>query len=739
MKYWVIALLVLTALVIGGGCSSSAPEMSAALAPVTDASGSGTRIASALNWGAPTVLESSPPHCTVGMSSAIIGGNPAVSYMIWSDQGQEPGFTIYYARANDPNGTSWGNPVAVNFWPYSHDYDNWTSLCEVNGRPAIAYQSFPNGMMYNDVRFVRAKDAVGNTWGTPVIVDPYDDDWFDFQGDGTTLKMVNGNPAIEYMDGGSHKYVRASNPNGSRWGTPQIIRGTFTILNGYPTLSYTDGGILYLRRAADANGDSWLDPVAVVSGTSFGAFSIVNGNPALTYSDNGELYYCRAADPYGDSWCAPVDLCNTNGLSHSFAIVNGNPAVSYTDGGGVLYFRRAADADGDSWGEVTTVLANVAPANQKRLFVVAGCPAIAFSGTSDKPLSSIRFVRALDPDGISWPSTAVDVTVRGDASIEFIGFVVFINGLPTIFFNSGINVAAEGEPAAYDTTYFNSVQALDTAGNTWETPETILDFADVFRNPSMTKMTFSETGAGIAYSSWLHAMNFKATFPAPPDPVVNVQLSTDKSNYVSGEDDLAVLTAVVTDEYGYPISGLGLGSFATTLNGSGVTVTFSESATAGTYTGNLYISGLSAGDYTAQTTVTDARQVSGSDSATFTMYEPGSGGTMHVGDLDIIFDVGAAGKWRAVFSAKIEDSSESPVSGAEVYLSFSGDLNGSLQLPTGSDGTVSFHTGWRRGSATYTLTAENVTHVTKTYNSADNHDPDGDFPDGGNSITVSGP
>jgi PKD repeat protein len=39
MKYWVTAVLVLTIFVIGGGCSSSAPEVSAALVPVGDTAG----------------------------------------------------------------------------------------------------------------------------------------------------------------------------------------------------------------------------------------------------------------------------------------------------------------------------------------------------------------------------------------------------------------------------------------------------------------------------------------------------------------------------------------------------------------------------------------------------------------------------------------------------------------------------------------------------------------------------
>jgi len=330
MKYWVIALLVLMALVTCGGCSSSAPEVGAALAPATDASGAGTRIASALGWGPPTVLESTPPHCALGTSMATIGGNPALSYMVFSDQGPTKGFTVYYARANDSTGTSWGNPVAVTFWPFPYDGDNRTSLREVNGKPAIAYASFPNGHMYDDVRYVRAKDPAGNKWGTPVIVDPYTDRHGPYQGAGTTLEMVNGNPAVWHRDGSVMQYARSLDQNGSTWGSPQVIgpTGTFSIVNGYVTLRYVDSGVLYFRRAADANGDSWLDPVAIGNSSGSGSLHIVNGFPALTYSEGGTLYYCRAADAYGSSWGAPVDLGSNNGFQYSFAIVNGQPAVT---------------------------------------------------------------------------------------------------------------------------------------------------------------------------------------------------------------------------------------------------------------------------------------------------------------------------------------------------------------------------------------------------------------------------
>ena len=66
--------------------------------------------------------------------------------------------------------------------------------------------------------------------------------------------------------------------------------------------------------------------------------------------------------------------------------------------------------------------------------------------------------------------------------------------------------------------------------------------------------------------------------PESPEPAVNVNLSTDRTNYVSGQALRATLAAVVTNENGDAISGLSSGAFETTLDGSPTSVTFNETA-----------------------------------------------------------------------------------------------------------------------------------------------------------------
>jgi subtilisin family serine protease len=105
----------------------------------------------------------------------------------------------------------------------------------------------------------------------------------------------------------------------------------------------------------------------------------------------------------------------------------------------------------------------------------------------------------------------------------------------------------------------------------------------------------------------------------PPEPAVNVALSTDKAEYVSGADSVAVLTAVVTDEARAAVSGLEPGDFQTAVGDASAAATFDETATAGTYRANLDISNLAMGPHEAVVTVTGPGSIVGSDTASFSI------------------------------------------------------------------------------------------------------------------------
>ena len=88
----------------------------------------------------------------------------------------------------------------------------------------------------------------GITWGTPVVADSVGD-----TGAYGSLRVVNGNPAIAYLDltNWDLKYVRANDANGVAWGTPTAacppsegVNGGIRMLvvSNMPVIAYDNGG-----------------------------------------------------------------------------------------------------------------------------------------------------------------------------------------------------------------------------------------------------------------------------------------------------------------------------------------------------------------------------------------------------------------------------------------------------------------------------------------------------------------
>jgi hypothetical protein len=265
-------------------------------------------------------------------SLAVVNGNPAISY--WDVTNKD----LKYVRASDANGGSWGAPVAADS---AGNVGGYTSLAVVNGNPAISYCDVTN----DHLKYVRATDASGSSWDSPVTVDSTG-----AVGQYTSLAIVNGNPAISYRDVTNLdlKYVRASDADGSSWESPVTVDSdgdvgkntSLAVINGNPAISYfddTNDDLKYVR-ASDANGSTWEPPVVVDGAGWVGEYTclaIVNGNPAISYYDETKdnLNYVRASDANGSIWGSPVAVYSPGDVGGytSLAIVNGKPAISYYD------------------------------------------------------------------------------------------------------------------------------------------------------------------------------------------------------------------------------------------------------------------------------------------------------------------------------------------------------------------------------------------------------------------------
>jgi len=290
-------------------------------------------------------------------------------------------------------GASWGEPVLVDDPSQEQNLCGDSSLAVANGNPAIAY--------INEVKwelwYARANDAKGTSWGTPMMLT----DMSSRERNILSMAIVNGHPAIACDDVYIY-YIRANDPNGEAWGTP--IRAVeewsrspdLLVVNGAPAICYfytEDGGGIHYARALDADGTAWGDPVSLDSepyaGRWWSSMAVVNGNPAICYKEdsNEDLKYVRALDANGNAWGTPLILDSEGkvGTSCSLAVIRGCPAIAYMgydDPDYHLKYVQATDADGSEWREPVTVDTDYGfwHCSMKE---VSGCPAISYITDSE--------------------------------------------------------------------------------------------------------------------------------------------------------------------------------------------------------------------------------------------------------------------------------------------------------------------------------------------------------------------
>lgn len=100
--------------------------------------------------------------------------------------------------------------------------------------------------------------------------------------------------------------------------------------------------------------------------------------------------------------------------------------------------------------------------------------------------------------------------------------------------------------------------------------------------------------------------------------------------------------------------------------------------------------------------------------------------TLHIGDLDRSA-VLARKKWRATVTILVHDANEQPVAGVTVYGKWTNGATGSPTCVTNSYGVCSVtKTGLTTGVPSVTFTVTKVVLTGAVYQSAANHDPDGE-------------
>jgi hypothetical protein len=355
---------------------------------------SGHSVSDSSGWTRETEIDLSGLFHTVpfNFSLAAINNNPTLVYTGGMDD------PIYYVRAADPDGLSWGEPFR--FWEINCGLSHGLSLADSPYAPGIA---FVGPVDMDNIAFMYTEDRNGADWNTYILCydppEPYTvkepalaymtDSWaVAFRRDDTRVEsspneimFERSNEAYGYNWLPREPVVAHADPGG-RDSEPKLIE----LAGGIPAIVFVmrevdakgNSGWIYnlYMRASDSSGNIWLPPVELDKHGPFGSTTqhilIADSRPAVfTFhheSGGQSLQYECANDELGDSWPQTKKAERTvvdsyhEGGSLSFwggvATVNGRPAALYqlyADGVCKLRYVEAQDKAGTAWNEPLTV------------------------------------------------------------------------------------------------------------------------------------------------------------------------------------------------------------------------------------------------------------------------------------------------------------------------------------------------------------------------------------------------
>ncbi|MCC7477429.1 PKD domain-containing protein [bacterium] len=310
------------------------------------------------------------------------------------------------------------------------------SLAQISGRPAFSCMN-TNGALY----YVRAEDAVGSSWGAAQRISNANN----VAGE-SSLCFVNGRPAVAFWNQASEKlrYVQATDAVGSDWPDPVTVADGVTAYSlklmefqGKPAIGYNESSSqfqeIFFQRAADADGTAWLSPLFVANcGITPICMMLVSSRPAFcSFGDAGTYsngFYKRSGDDDGAQWNAdPEQINSVEGDSFIFGgsmieTGSGRPAFSglavSEDLGTVLGIRYClADTNGQNWSNEETFAAGDHP-TYCCLARVDGRPALIYSADPDGDfVDSLFYCESLNDNGTNWAAPQEVVQMPSDLDL----------------------------------------------------------------------------------------------------------------------------------------------------------------------------------------------------------------------------------------------------------------------------------------------------------------------------------
>jgi hypothetical protein len=404
-------------------------------------------------------------------------------------------------------------PIIMTIDSSTNDVGQWNSLAVVDGHPAVSYyDATAQALLYQ-----RANDAVGSSWGTPIVVDIATGNAGRF----SSLAVIDGRPAIAYQSD-VVRYVRANDAQGASWaasidvglGNANFPDHTLIIADGFPAIGI--GGRFV--RATDAQGAAWDTPLTGIATGRFGHYAVIGGIPSHAGARFSpfEVIFSRGTDAQATGWSAGTIVQ----VAASFTAqipreVDGLPAVGYVEGGGgsgLLRFTRATNAAGTAWGTPIVVAGSSLIGNPGRdidLEVFGTIPSFARVTTSNV----LQYIESNDAQGSSWGSpTDLDNTVT---------------------VGSWVSMAEHLESRAF--TYYDTDNG-DLRYAFFPTPSALnycatigLDINDADPDPTNEIQTLSGTGSAVTLSNNGGTVEVSALSAADgaPDNVVSLQNDGD--------------------------------------------------------------------------------------------------------------------------------------------------------------------------------------------------------------------
>lgn len=284
------------------------------------------------------------------LDGALIGGRPAVIYaIVHKAVGEEWAYQDFrFARARDTLGEQWDPPTVLS--ENIGTFGGFCSLLELEGKAAASYYDSKKGQ----ILFQRALNAEGTAWTEPVVLA---EGVSAYGGGNSDLALINGQLAVLTNDSVRLNYRTALDPLGDSWSEPvPIWEGSFpgwplslADVAGNPTALFRTLELYYYVRATDPDGKVWPVPHLLYDNNSSGGSSIefdlqmVKGRPACCFMG----LYLRANDAVGAGWPAPVSM--NPGKQGFTAITNIDGKLMVIEGTTDSYLIRCNDGVGDDW------------------------------------------------------------------------------------------------------------------------------------------------------------------------------------------------------------------------------------------------------------------------------------------------------------------------------------------------------------------------------------------------------